>query len=91
MSEPAVDVGVLGNLARLDFSEADRQHFAQQLPGILDYVGQLQAVEVERIAPVISTVIALRSDQAEISRAVDRILAEAPEREQGWWKVSSVF
>jgi aspartyl-tRNA(Asn)/glutamyl-tRNA(Gln) amidotransferase subunit C len=91
MPSPQIDVTLLGRLARLDFTAEMKQQFAAQLPGILDYVGQLQAVQVESLAPSIAPVVSLRTDQVEISRAVDQILSEAPERQDRFWKVRSVF
>ncbi len=91
MSAPKIDVTLLGRLARLDFSPEMKQQFAAQLPRILDYVGQLQAVQVEAAAPTPAPVVQLRADQADVSRVVDQILAEAPERQDRFWKVKSVF
>lgn len=45
------DVLKLANLARLDLSQAEIDEFAEELSDILNYVEQLQAVEVNDLKP----------------------------------------
>ncbi len=60
------DVRHIAKLARLDLEEAEVAQFAGQLTSILEYVGQLQAVDtkgVEPTAQVTGLVNSLRADE----------------------------
>ncbi len=45
------DVRHIAKLARLDLSEAEVEQFPGQLTSILEYVGQLQAVDTKGVEP----------------------------------------
>lgn len=91
MKIDAKTVNDLAKLARLDLRPEEEQIFAAQLPKILEYVGQLQSVtaEVTPVVPLINQ--PWRADQAEPSTAADDILKQAPDRDERFWRVPSVF
>ena len=91
MSKRFSDVEFLAQLARLDLSSAEAKNFRQQIPAILDYVGQLGKVVVDRSVITPLSPQPMRPDEVSISRAIARILEEAPERQDRYWKVKAVF
>lgn len=81
----------LAALARLELSAAEVDRLTEQLPKILDYVGQLQRVETTRIESVKTATPFLRADVVAPSSAGPDILGQAPERSDRFWKVDAVF
>lgn len=80
----------LAALARLELTPDEVARFHQQLPTILDYVGQLQEVSTSTSVATVEP-NELRSDVAAPSTAGPRILDQAPERSGEFWKVDAVF
>lgn len=80
----------LTTLARLETTPDEVHKLQQQLPTILDYVGQLQT-STGSVEGVRDAAARLREDQAQQSAAVTAILDQAPERLEDFWKVSGVF
>lgn len=85
------DVPKIAELARITLTSDEAATFSEQLPRILDYVSQLQAVTVEQVAATPMSPIAVRADAVSSSHVVEAILAEAPERQDRFWKVKAVF
>ncbi len=81
----------LAELSRLDIGSNEQQQFAEQVPKILSYVGQLGDVQTELVPSPRDQQAPLRTDEAQPSKTVDAILDQAPERQDRWWKVSGVF
>jgi aspartyl-tRNA(Asn)/glutamyl-tRNA(Gln) amidotransferase subunit C len=77
------DVLKLARLARLDLSEEEIEKFKVELSGILQYVEQLQAVDISGMAPtnqVTKLVNVMRADEEQdYGYAVDDLLKEVPE------------
>jgi aspartyl-tRNA(Asn)/glutamyl-tRNA(Gln) amidotransferase subunit C len=48
----SIDIDYVANLARIELSEKERQLFSAQLGSILDYFGQLNAVDVSNVEPM---------------------------------------
>lgn len=91
MDIDATTVAALAKLARLDLSSKELEAFAQQLPKILDYVGQLQAVTTQIVPAANQPSLNLRPDEVEVSPAASDILSAAPEHQGNLWKVQSVL
>ncbi|MBI2984299.1 MAG: Asp-tRNA(Asn)/Glu-tRNA(Gln) amidotransferase subunit GatC [Candidatus Kerfeldbacteria bacterium] len=85
------DVESLASLARLDLRADETRQFATQVNRILDYVGQLQALADLPLAPPSVVVTTWRQDQPAVSRAIELILAAAPDRLDRYWRVPAVF
>lgn len=81
----------LAELSRLDISAAETTTLQQQLPKIIDYVGQLQTTATTIVPAVRDEHAPLRDDLASRSAAITAILDQAPERLETFWKVSGVF
>ena len=88
------DVIYVADLARIDLSDDDIDVFADQIGDILDYVDQLKKVPTEGVAPTshaISLTNAFREDDVSDAADPDRALANAPEREEGYFIVPKVI
>ena len=81
-------------LARLGLSEADVEKFREQLSNILENFKILQKVDTEGVVPT-SHPVALenvfRDDEVEPSFPPSEILANAPQREDDYFKVKAVL
>ncbi|MEO0999574.1 MAG: Asp-tRNA(Asn)/Glu-tRNA(Gln) amidotransferase subunit GatC [Pseudomonadota bacterium] len=79
--------------ARIRVAEEDLPGVARELSGILDFMDQLAAVDVEGVEPMTSvTPMALkrRADVVTEGDQADRILANAPETREGFFVVPKV-
>lgn len=81
-------------LARLELSEAEVEEYRQQLSAVLEYFARLQAVDTEGIPPTASVLpprSVLRPDEPRPGLPRDALLANAPEVEDGQFRVPPVF
>jgi aspartyl-tRNA(Asn)/glutamyl-tRNA(Gln) amidotransferase subunit C len=84
----------VANLARLEFNEEEVERFTSQLSSILEYVDKLGELELEKVEPmahVHEIVNAFREDVVRESLPRDAALANAPDAEDGCFKVSKVI
>lgn len=84
----------IAHLARIAMTDADVQRFTAQLSGILDNFAALAAVDTEGLQPTahplpLSNV--MRSDLVAPSLQQGETLANAPEREDGFFRVRAVL
>ena len=93
------DVAHIARLARLDLTEAELDRFTHDLGAILEYAGEIQAVDTSRVAPMShaaaggdtpADVPALRADTPEPSLPLDRALSNAPDAKAGLFRVPKV-
>ncbi|AXA36033.1 MAG: Asp-tRNA(Asn)/Glu-tRNA(Gln) amidotransferase subunit GatC [Candidatus Hydrogenedentota bacterium] len=81
-------------LARLELSEEEIEHFARDLNTILDYVAKLNELDTSGVPPT-SHSLALsnvfREDIVRESLPAEAALANAPEAEDGCFKVPAVI
>lgn len=90
------DVEYVARLARLELTETEKDTFTGQLGSILEYIDQLNRLETADVPPT-SHVLALqnvwREDAARPCPETVRenILANAPEREDDFFKVKKVI
>lgn len=86
----------ISNLARIKLTPTEIQKFQTQLSSILNYVNQLNAVDTKSVEPI-SQITGLenvtRKDTVikEQSLTQEESLANAPEKEDRYFKVKSVF
>jgi aspartyl-tRNA(Asn)/glutamyl-tRNA(Gln) amidotransferase subunit C len=88
------EVHRIAQLAHLDLSEEEYDLYARQLSSILDYVEQLDRLNtygIEPTAHIVATSDSLRGDEVRGSIPRDDALANAPESEQGLFKVPRVL
>jgi aspartyl-tRNA(Asn)/glutamyl-tRNA(Gln) amidotransferase subunit C len=81
----------LAKLARLDLRDDEVDQLVRQLPSIVDYVSQLQAIEAPVLVETDVTTLIARNDEHEPSPVRENILNQAPERLEDFWKVDAVF
>ena len=88
------EVRHVAELAKLQLTTAEIELFASQLSAILDYAAALQQVDTSHVPPT-ATVLPLRSvmrtDVARPSLTEDEALANAPKRQDGYFKVHAVM
>jgi len=83
----------VADLARLDLDDASIDIFAEQIATILEYVDQLKRVNTEGVkatSHAISLTNAFRADQLKEHLERGRVLANAPETEEGSFVVPKV-
>lgn len=88
------DVEHIAKLARLEFTEDEKQKFTHQLNQILAYVEQLNKLDTSKVEPL-SHVIELsnvfRSDVAKPGLSPDEALRNAPAKTDKFFKVPKVI
>ncbi len=81
-------------LARLGLTEEERERMCEQLSSILEHVSRIQELDTEAILPT-AQVIELRNvwrdDEVRPSLPVEAVLANAPESEDGFFRVHAVL
>jgi aspartyl-tRNA(Asn)/glutamyl-tRNA(Gln) amidotransferase subunit C len=88
------DVRHVAKLARLHFEEADVQRFARQLGSILHYVNKIGELNVANVPPMAHALPihnVLREDVVEPGLGVDKVLANAPERDGSFFAVPKII
>ncbi|TCT02423.1 Asp-tRNA(Asn)/Glu-tRNA(Gln) amidotransferase subunit GatC [Aquabacter spiritensis] len=92
----SVDLGTVrrvAHLARIAVREEELPALAGELNAILAFVEQLSAIDVSEIEPMTSIVplaLPMREDVVSDGHYPDRILANAPEAEGGFFTVPKV-
>ena len=94
MSLSPEEVLHIARLARIALTPADVDRFAAQLSGILDQFAALAAVDTEGLEPTahplpLSNV--MRTDAVTASLTQGEALANAPEAEDGFFRVRAVL
>ncbi len=84
----------VAKLSRLELSDAEVEEFASQLSAILDYVEKMNELDTENVDPLahclpISNV--LREDHAKESLGAEKALANAPQRDENFFKVPKIL
>ena len=77
-------------LARLDLSEEEADRFTEQLGAILEAVGKVSELDLTGVEPLshpLDLVNVWAEDEPHESLPVDEALANAPDREAGFFKV----
>jgi aspartyl-tRNA(Asn)/glutamyl-tRNA(Gln) amidotransferase subunit C len=97
MSEARItlaDVEHVARLARLDLAPEERERMRSQLDAILGYVEQLRRVDtagVEPTAHVLPLANVMRDDAVRPSYPAEAMLANAPEPEDGQFRVPRIL
>lgn len=88
------EVKKIATLARIALSDAEVEKFQKDLSAVLDYVAELNQVNVDgvvEVSQVTGLVNVQRSDIAVASLHRDAILAQAPETKDGFFKVKAIL
>lgn len=84
----------VANLARLGLSEAEKERMREELAPIIDYFELLNEVETSHIPPtaqVIAVQNLMRPDEVAPSVTPQEALANAPSREDSYFRVRPIF
>jgi aspartyl-tRNA(Asn)/glutamyl-tRNA(Gln) amidotransferase subunit C len=88
------DVEHIAQLARLEFSEEEKETFTKQFNDILSYIEQLNKLDTSTVEPL-SHVIELsnvfRKDEVKPGLTTDEALQNAPAKTEKFFKVPKVL
>ncbi|MEM0985402.1 MAG: Asp-tRNA(Asn)/Glu-tRNA(Gln) amidotransferase subunit GatC [Pseudomonadota bacterium] len=90
MSVTKDDVRKVARLSRIAVPEDRLETLAGELSGILDWIEQLNEVDLDGVEPltsVVETQLPLREDKVTDGNKVDEILANAPRADDGFFVV----
>jgi aspartyl-tRNA(Asn)/glutamyl-tRNA(Gln) amidotransferase subunit C len=94
MSVDLTTVKKVASLARLAVSDAEAEALVPELNGILAWVEQLGEVDVTGVEPmtaVIPNTLRLRDDVVTDGNVREKVLANAPQAEHGFFTVPKVI
>jgi len=90
MSVTRKEVEHVAKLARLELSETEKDRFTEQLNAILSYAAKLNELDTDHVEPtshVLPLHNVLREDVARASWPLDEVLLNAPDEEDGQFRV----
>ncbi len=94
MSVTIKDVEHIAKLARLEFSEAEKEKFTHQLNSILAHIEQLNKLDTSRVEPlahVIELGNVFRADVVRPGISTEEALKNAPAKTEQFFKVPKVI
>ena len=94
MSVTLKDVEHIASLARLEFTDEEKEQYRHHLNEILRYIGQLNSLNTDDVEPL-SHVIELsnrfREDKVEPGLSAEEALKNAPAKTDSFFKVPKVI
>ena len=93
MTIEADDVRHIAKLARIDLDDGEIERFQSDLAAIIDYVDKLEELDTEEVEPTTHAVLDQmvgREDGAEEGLTREQVLQNAPEDEEGQFRVPKV-
>ena len=94
MSLDRAAVDHVARLARLDLSDAERQRMQAELSQILEHADKIQELDLDKVEPTAHALPlrnVMRADEVRPSLSQERALANAPEVEDGRFKVPRII
>jgi aspartyl-tRNA(Asn)/glutamyl-tRNA(Gln) amidotransferase subunit C len=94
MSLSRQEVEHIAHLARLGLTEEEKERFAVQLSDILDYFEVLQRLDTDSVEPTTAAIPqqnVMFEDRVESSSPREDILFNAPDAEDGYFRVHAVL
>lgn len=88
------DVANIALLSRLEFSESELETFTGQMDAILEYADVLNKLNVDHVQPmahVLPLKNVMRKDETKLSLSRELALSNAPQQEDGYFKVPKVM
>jgi len=88
------DVEHVALLARLKLSDREKELFAGQLGAILRYIEKLNELDTDGVEPtshVLPISNVMRDDEPRPSWPLDKVLENAPDKEDGQFRVPAVL
>ena len=88
------DVEHVANLARLGLTEAEKEIFTDQLSKILEYAETINKLDTKGIEPTFHAIPmknVFRKDEVKPCQNPEDILAQAPEEEDGMFRVPKIL
>ncbi len=93
MEVDSATVRRIAHLARIKITKAEEKSLESELSGILDWVKQLDEVDVSNVEPMTSAVemtLRLRTDKVTDGEKAGDVTANAPLKEDGFFVVPKV-
>lgn len=87
------DVEHVAKLARLELTEEEKQKFTTQLGDVLKYVDQMNEVDTSNVEPMahaIDFVNVMRDDVVKYDETKEELMMNAPDEENGYFKVPKI-
>ena len=87
------DVEHVAKLARLELTEEEKEKFTKQLGDVLKHVDAMNEVDTSNVKPmaqVIDFVNVMREDKVVQEISKEDLMANAPEEENGFFKVPKI-
>ncbi|MBD2870903.1 Asp-tRNA(Asn)/Glu-tRNA(Gln) amidotransferase subunit GatC [Paenibacillus arenilitoris] len=94
MSITTKDVEHVANLARLELTDSEKEQFTEQLNAILKYAEKLNGLDTDGVEPtshVLPIMNVMRADDNRPSLPIEKVLLNAPDDEDGQFKVPAVL
>lgn len=94
MSIQVKDVEHVAKLARLNLTDEERGMFTDQLNAILQYAEKLNELDTDNVEPtthVLKLSNVMRDDEVKESLSAEKVFLNAPEEEDGQFKVPAVL
>lgn len=88
------EIHKIANLARLRFSDAEAEAFAEQFSNIVEYVGAINAIDMQGVEPMTAVndhVNAFRDDVVGESLTTEEALRNVPKKNEAFIKVPKVL
>jgi aspartyl-tRNA(Asn)/glutamyl-tRNA(Gln) amidotransferase subunit C len=88
------DVEHVAKLARLELSEQEKKQFSEQLDAILKYAEKLNELDTDHVNPtshVLQVSNVMREDKSRPSWPIAQVMQNAPDEEDGQFKVPAVL
>ncbi|MDP6686268.1 MAG: Asp-tRNA(Asn)/Glu-tRNA(Gln) amidotransferase subunit GatC [Candidatus Omnitrophota bacterium] len=87
-------VKYVADLARIELSQKELDHFTGQLDPILDYVHKLKKLKVDKLSPtshVLEIKNVYREDKVKKSLDTKEVMKNAPDKEKDIFKVKKII
>lgn len=87
------DVEHVAKLARLELSEDEKVKFSKQLGDIIKYVEQMNAIDTTGVEPMshsVPIVNVMREDVVVQEQTKEELMANAPSKEDGFFRVPKI-
>ena len=87
------DVEHVAKLARLELTEEEKELYTRQLGAVLEYVNQMNEVDTSNVKPMshaVDFVNVMRDDNVYYDHTKEELMANAPEEENGFFRVPKI-